>query len=69
MRSTSTDFEDFFGISENSKVVKTTDVTATLPTNKGNANAGKYLMKKKKLNSEYIHTYSLTIASLKIINS
>lgn len=48
MRSTSTDFEDFFGISENSKVVKTTDVTATLPTNKGNANAGKYLMKKKK---------------------
>ena len=41
MRSTSTDFEDFFGISENSKVVKTTDVTTTLPTNKDNANAGK----------------------------
>ena len=42
-----TDFGDFFGVSENSKVVKTTDVTATLPTNKGNTNAGKYLMKIK----------------------
>ena len=42
-----TDFGDFFGVSENSKVVKTTDVTSTIPTNKGNANAGKYLMEKK----------------------
>ena len=48
MRSTSTDFEDFFGISENSKVVKTTDVTATLPTNKGNA---------KLIVNTYIHSY------------
>ena len=39
-RSTSTDFENFFGTSENSKVVKTTNVIATLPTNKGNVNAG-----------------------------
>ena len=42
-----TDFGDFFGVSENSKVVKTTEVTSTIPTNKGNANAGKYLMKIK----------------------